>query len=159
MTTHVAGYAQPRSGTEQRFGFMRSGMTPKTRKTFFDGRVKLMHYPLVADARGSLLPLEWPHLPFSPVRAFVVTAPDGAVRGGHAHRSGEQLLVRIAGSIEVETRYRGKTEKMCLDANANALLIGAPVWARQSYRGPDATLLVLAEAPYDPASFLDETPS
>jgi hypothetical protein len=34
------------------------------------------------------------------------------------------------------------------------LLIKAPVWARQTYRGPHATLLVFAEAPYDPQSLI-----
>ena len=129
-------------------------MTPETRKTLFDGRLTLMHYPLVEDDRGCLLPLEWPHLPFAPVRAFVVTAPDGTVRGGHAHRSGEQLLVRIAGAIEVEARYGGQTEHICLDAHSNAVLIRTHVWARQTYRGPDAALLILAQAPYDAASFI-----
>jgi hypothetical protein len=129
-------------------------MAPETRKIFFDGRMTLMHYALVEDDRGCLLPLEWPHLPFSPIRAFVVTASDGAVRGGHAHRSGEQLLVRIGGTIEVEARYGDKIEQFDLDARSNAVLIRAPVWARQTYRGRDATLLVLANVPFDPHSFI-----
>jgi dTDP-4-dehydrorhamnose 3,5-epimerase-like enzyme len=119
----------------------------------------LMHYALFEDDRGCLLPLEWPHLPFSPIRAFVVTALDGAVRGGHAHRSGEQLLIRIGGAIEVEARYGDKMEKFYLDAHSNAVLIRTPVWARQTYRGRDATLLVLANVPYDPHSFNYDIPS
>ena len=98
-------------------------------------------------------------LPFAPVRAFVVTAPDGAVRGGHAHRTGDQLSVRIAGTIEVEARYGGETERLELDAHANAVLIRTSVWARQTYRGRDAALLILAQAPYDPASFIYDSPS
>jgi dTDP-4-dehydrorhamnose 3,5-epimerase-like enzyme len=134
-------------------------VTPERRQTFFEGRMTLMHYPLVEDERGCLLPLEWPHLPFSPVHAFVVTASHGSVRGGHAHRSGEQLLIRIAGSIELEARHAGQTQQVCLDAHSNAVLIKAPVWARQTYRGRDATLLVFAEAPYDPQALIYESSS
>jgi WxcM-like, C-terminal len=138
---------------------MRSSVAPETRKTFFEGRMTLMHYALFEDDRGCLLPLEWPDLPFSPIRAFVVTAPDGAVRGGHAHHSGEQLLIRIGGAIEVEARYDDKMEQVYLDAHSNAVLIGARVWARQTYHGRDATLLVLANVPYEPLSFIYDIPS
>lgn len=121
----------------------------------------LMHFPVLEDFRGCLLPLEWAQLPFWPVRAFVVTAPapDGAVRGGHAHRSGSQLLVRVAGTIEVEAKYGGGTAQVNLDAKSNAVLIMTPVWARQTYRGRNATLLVLAEEPYDQASYLHDIPT
>src|SRR5215216_1796974 len=59
--------------------------------------------PTISDERGSLAVAELGGaLPFSAARAFVVYDLPGAIaRGGHAHRSCEQFLVAVAGSVVV----------------------------------------------------------
>lgn len=123
--------------------------------TFFDGAVRAYRLESFADARGRLMPIDFAALPLAPARAFLVEAPDGAVRGGHAHRNGRQFLLRISGEISVECVLGGERRVVRLDAGGdNAVLISAPVWAQQMYHGDDARLLVLADTPYDPDSYI-----
>ena len=122
----------------------------------FDDRVKRLRYPAFVAAGGRLTPFDLSALPLDVARVFVVQAIDGSVRGGHAHRTGRQLLVRLAGEIEVELRWRGVDHHLVLDATDNALLIAAPVWSRQRYRGAAASLLVFCDSPYDPQSYIYE---
>lgn len=106
------------------------------------------------DERGALMPIELDGL--AVVRVFVVEAPDGAVRGGHGHASGKQLLVRLSGRIDIETRLAGDIHSFTLDDSDHAVLIASPVWSTQTYRGDGARLLVLCDTPYDPSTYINE---
>lgn len=123
-------------------------------RSYLGGRVSAYDLPVMDDARGALLALHFSELPISAVRLFCVQAPRGAVRGGHAHRVGNQLLVRIGGHIDVELRSEGLVEQLTLNALGAALLIPAGVWAQQTYRSDEAVLLVLADTPYDPSNYV-----
>lgn len=121
---------------------------------FFGGRARLVACACVSDARGSLLPFEFAELPFAPRRVFAVTgAPPGAVRGGHAHRKGEQFLVSLHGRIEALMRVGDDDASVLLTPGGPGLLFGPGVWCRQTYLDEGAVLLAFASQPYDPASY------
>jgi dTDP-4-dehydrorhamnose 3,5-epimerase-like enzyme len=108
----------------------------------------------VVEERGDLLPIDLDTLPFPPRRLFVVRgAPPGTVRGGHAHRRGEQLLVRLSGSIRVEVRRGSESDSVDLGDSGTGLLVPPGVWSSQTYLTADAALLVLCSHPYDPADY------
>jgi hypothetical protein len=123
-----------------------------------DGRARLVALPVARDPRGALTPIAFDALPFVPARVFAVSdAPAGAVRGGHAHRSGLQALVCLQGAVLVELRVAaGAAETLELAPGGGALVFGPGVWSRQTYRAPGTVLLVLASEPYDPASYVDQ---
>jgi dTDP-4-dehydrorhamnose 3,5-epimerase-like enzyme len=124
-------------------------------QAFFDGRASLIPLICNIDRRGSLLPVDFSDLPFHPCRAFVVQdVPAGTARGGHAHRRGSQLLVRLAGRVLVEMRVGGQQAHCLLDRSDRGLLVGPGVWAQQTYVDSGAILLVFASEPYDPADYL-----
>jgi dTDP-4-dehydrorhamnose 3,5-epimerase-like enzyme len=55
------------------------------------------------DSRGLMGILEDHKIPFEVRRTFWISRiPDNAVRGGHAHRTSEQVLICVHGTIEVE---------------------------------------------------------
>lgn len=118
------------------------------------GKVRFVDAEAHADPRGTLTAYALARHGFAAVRAFTVVAPAGAVRGGHAHRAGRHVLLRIGGEIEVELRYRGDVERVTLAESSPALLIEPPVWAQQTYRGDGAALLVLCDTDYDPDDYL-----
>jgi hypothetical protein len=66
------------------------------RRNYFAGRVIPIACETIDDARGALSPIDFSAYDFRPVRAFVVTARPGAVRGAHGHVRGRQILVREA---------------------------------------------------------------
>jgi hypothetical protein len=125
-------------------------------QTFFGGKVETIETTSHADTRGILTALEFGHFAFKPMRLFLVEAPDGAVRGGHGHRHGRQLLLQVSGEIEIELRHAGGTEHVTLDRSSRALMIEAPVWSRQIYRGENPAMLVLSDVPFDPRNYLEE---
>lgn len=109
------------------------------------------------DQRGTLVPIAFDSLDFSPAHAFLVTAKDGATRGGHAHRKGCQLLLRVSGEIDVAMTLGTETVDVQLDAHNNALLITSPVWSSQTYHGREPALLVLSDRIFDPANYVVES--
>lgn len=124
-------------------------------RVLLGGDVLAIDLPVREDARGRLLPLEFPIRGFTPVRAFLVEGADAARRGGHAHRQARQLLMRTGGEIDVELRLSGASERVRLDTPATVLLIEPGVWSCQTYRGPGASLMVFSDRPYDPDDYLD----
>lgn len=122
--------------------------------SYFQGRVTLMHFPGIEDSRGVLVPIDFSRLNFSPVRSFVVTGRNGVARGGHAHRRGTQLLLCISGEIQIELSHDGERQAVVLGPDANAMMLCAPVWSRQTYVGESPSLLVFSDQHFDPSDYL-----
>ena len=125
--------------------------------TWFDGQARLVAVERHADARGTLLPLEFERLPFAPRRLFTVAGvPAGTTRGGHAHRRGRQLLVCLQGRVDLRLRRAEEQAQVALTADGPAMLIAAGVWCEQTYVDGGSVLLVLSSESYDPASYIDD---
>ena len=108
------------------------------------------------DARGRLSGGEFPqHLPFSPVRYFVVyDVPPGQARGEHAHRQCRQFFIPLGGSISVTIDDGAATSDVVLDRTDTGLYVPPMLWTRQYDFSPGAALLVLASDPYDPLDYI-----
>lgn len=131
---------------------------PEGMKEFFGGQARLVACRRHADERGILTPFAFDQLPFTPCRSFVVThVPAGGVRGGHAHRSGMQMLVCLHGRIDILMQYRGQAAALALEPASFGLVLGPGVWCQQKYVEDGSVLLVFASDPYDPASYLSES--
>jgi WxcM-like protein len=123
---------------------------------YFGGRVRRAPNRAVAEARGRLLPIDLSDLPFVARRVFTVAdVPVGARRGGHAHRTGMQLLMCAQGRVEVTMRVGDDIERVVLAPDSPGLLLGPGVWAQQTYLLEGTVLLVIASEPFDPASYVD----
>ena len=129
------------------------------RTPLLDGMVRILALDRFDDERGTLTPLTFDDLGFVVARTFVVNAPRGAVRGGHAHRGVRQVLFRASGTVEVEVRHGGAQAHVTLDDSGPALLVEAGVWARQTYLDDHAALVVFADGPYDASEYLHEMPA
>ena len=123
----------------------------------FAGRVRVIDFSAVIEARGQLVEIDYLSLPFQPQRMFLIRdVPVGTVRGGHAHRRCEQLLLCLRGGIMVEVATKSHRARVSLNRPTMALYLTAGVWAQQTYEELDSELLVLASLPYDPASYISE---
>jgi UDP-2-acetamido-3-amino-2,3-dideoxy-glucuronate N-acetyltransferase len=112
--------------------------------------VRLIDMPHVADMRGMLTFGEiGRHLPFTPKRYFLVyDVPSKDVRGEHAHRTLEQLLLCVKGSCRVvvdDGEHRAEVE---LSTPTRGLYLPPMVWGIQYRYERDAVLLVLASDVY-----------
>jgi UDP-2-acetamido-3-amino-2,3-dideoxy-glucuronate N-acetyltransferase len=118
--------------------------------------VQLTHMPLIKDLRGNLLAREIGRgLPFIPKRFFVVMdVPSKEVRGEHAHRCLEQLLVCLRGTITVVVDDGHARQEILLDSPELALYLPPMVWGIQYKGTADAVLLVMASDGYDPDDYI-----
>ena len=122
---------------------------------YFGGRARLIACSSQTDERGVLLPFYFNQMPFAPCRSFAITnVPAGVVRGGHAHRSGMQMLVCLHGRIEILMRYQDEEATLVMEPSSFSLVFGPGVWCQQRYATEGSVLLVFASEPYDPKSYL-----
>ena len=119
-------------------------------------QVQLIPLPTFEDMRGTLSVGEVGlQLPFQPQRWFLVyDVPSKEVRGEHAHRTLHQFLVCTHGSCSVMVDDGENRAAFVLDRPGLGVCIPPLVWAAQYLFSPDAVLLVLASAAYDPADYI-----
>jgi UDP-2-acetamido-3-amino-2,3-dideoxy-glucuronate N-acetyltransferase len=113
--------------------------------------VSLHEMPLIRDIRGSLSVGEFSAgLPFQPQRYFVVfDVPNREVRGEHAHRQCQQLMVCVRGSCAVLVDDGMSRAEVVLDRPNIGLYLPPLVWGTQYRYSADAMLLVFASHPYE----------
>jgi len=110
---------------------------------------KLINLKRILDSRGELVIGEFTNLPFSPKRFFTQSVTnDGVTRGGHAHKSCEQLLIPVLGEIEVELHFKDQVKTIVLNDPSVGLFLPKLVWATQYFDKKESVLFVLASEPY-----------
>ncbi len=119
--------------------------------------VKLIKLPHHFEDNGDLVVMEeLVNVPFLIARVFVVRAPDGAVRGQHAHRACTQFLTCPREVIEVECDDGECKVKFTLDHPNTGLLIPPGIWSQQTYLGKGAALTVLCDRKYESEDYIRE---
>lgn len=111
--------------------------------------------PRQSRADGDLVVLEeGKQMPFAAARVFTVRASAGAVRGRHAHKRCNQLLVCVHGVIAVECDDGNTKTNYLLDGSDKGLLIPASIWGTETYRTDGAVLMVLCDRRYEEDDYL-----
>jgi len=118
--------------------------------------VRLLRTRIIKDMRGNLIARQLgAGLPFAPQRFFLVCdVPTKELRGEHAHRACEQLLVCVGGSVNVLCDDGEHRQEFVLDSPEIGVYIGPMVWGTQYRYSSDAVLMVLASRPYDPDDYI-----
>ena len=118
--------------------------------------VSLHPVPRIEDLRGDLIAREvGAGFPFTPKRAFLVMdVSSKEVRGEHAHRECEQLLVCVKGSMACVVDDGVRHQEVLLDTPEVGLYVPPMVWTTQYKSTGDALLLVFASDPYDPDDYI-----
>lgn len=109
------------------------------------------------DERGMLVALEeLRDIPFKIKRVyFVYDTQAGVMRGKHAHKSLEEILVCIHGSCRVRLdNGHGETKEVNLERPYEGLYVGHAMWREMYDFSPDAVLLVFAGELYDPDDYI-----
>lgn len=117
---------------------------------------KLDELPLVQDMRGDLSVGEFNRVvPFTAKRYFLVfNVPGKHVRGEHAHKTCQQYLICVKGSVRVMLDDGNRREDFHLNSPHLGLYIPPMVWGVQYQYSEDAVLLVFASEFYDAADYI-----
>jgi UDP-2-acetamido-3-amino-2,3-dideoxy-glucuronate N-acetyltransferase len=148
----IEGYASADRGDDR----PSTGQDPSPASRQLAGGARLLTVHRADDLRGSLAVLELASdLPFVPQRFFTVFGvPSEHVRGEHAHRLCDQVLVCLAGSVMVLVDDGDRRSEVELADPSLALYIPAMVWGSQFRFSSDAVLAVFASRPYEPEDYM-----
>ena len=118
--------------------------------------VRMIEFSQNGDERGHLVVLESSkEIPFDIKRVFYIYGSDpDVVRGSHANRNSEFVLVNVSGTSKVRIDYGGTTEVCSLDHAHIGLYIPRMVWKDMYDFSPDSVLLVLSSERYDPDEYI-----
>jgi UDP-2-acetamido-3-amino-2,3-dideoxy-glucuronate N-acetyltransferase len=122
------------------------------------GAVKLYQWAVHKDLRGSLSVASFCDVvPFQPSRFFMVyNVPGKDVRGAHGHRTCEQFLVCVTGSVDVVVDDGQQSRQVRLDKPNLGIYLPALIWSVQYKHSSDAVVLAFASEPYDPNEYIRE---
>lgn len=118
--------------------------------------VRRLTFTVNGDERGALTALEVERdVPFPIQRVFLVhdVAP-GVPRGGHAHRDTDQVVLGLAGTVEVRVSDGTDEAVHLLSGPGEGLYVGRMTWIDLARFDPGAICLVLASDRYDRARSL-----
>lgn len=118
-----------------------------------DQLVRQVSLTTFSDARGDLGVAEIRDLcGFAAPRFYFLYGGVGA-RGAHAHRRLRQLMIALAGTVEIVVDSGREKKKYILDTRTKGLEINPVVW-RDLVLSSDAVLGVLASEPYDESEYI-----
>lgn len=118
-------------------------------------RWRILEFPRIDDTRGRLTVVEGErHVPFSIRRVFYIyDVPAGARRGGHAHKTLEQVLVCLTGRLVVTLDDGQQTGAVTLDRPWIGLYVPPLIWMSQAEFWPGTVYMVLASDVYDETDY------
>lgn len=117
---------------------------------------RYIDFKVMGDEKGWLVALEGErNVPFPMKRAYYIfdTQP-GVRRGKHAHRTLRQVMICMAGSVNVLLDDGATRETVHLNRNDRALMLDPMVWHEMFDFSPGCVLLVLAETWYDETDYI-----
>lgn len=108
------------------------------------------------DDRGQLIALEeFNDIPFQIKRVYYMyDTKEGVVRGKHAHKKLEQILVCIHGSCKIRLDNGKERKVVPLEKPYEGLYVGSNMWREMYDFSPDAVLMVLASEVYEEEDYI-----
>ncbi len=112
-------------------------------------------FPKITDPRGNLTFVEGSrHIPFDIRRVYYLyDVPGGAERGGHAHRTLEQVVIAMSGSFDMTVDDGERRERIHLNRSYKGVYIGPYVWRELDNFSSGSVCMVLASDYFDEADY------
>ena len=120
-------------------------------------KVRRLDVPQRGDHRGQMVIVEGTiDVPFEIKRAFYIYGSDSeVVRGQHANRRTEFVLINVAGKSKVKVKDgEGNEAIFCLNRPHTGIYLPRMVWKDMYDFSPDSVLLVLASEHYDAEEYI-----
>ena len=118
---------------------------------------KIVEFSDLGDERGNLVVIEGEgmDIPFDIKRVFYIYGSDATVvRGQHANRESEFLMVNVGGTSRVKIDNGFETKIVELNRPGMGLYLAPMVWKDMYDFSGDSILLVLSSRHYDPKEYI-----
>ena len=120
-------------------------------------KVRMLEFPQRGDQRGHLVVVEGNQdIPFEIKRVFYIYGSDAeVVRGQHANRLTEFVLINVAGRSKVRVADgEGNEAIYCLNRPHTGIYLPTMIWKDMYDFSEDSVLLVLASEHYDASEYI-----
>ena len=116
---------------------------------------KIIQFEVHSNSSGNLCVYESDDgVPFDIKRIFTVMAKKNEIRGNHAHKICQQLLVCVSGEIEVICDDGLNQRIYRLSEMGKGLLIPPGIWASEKYINEGSVLMVLCDQAYEKNDYI-----
>jgi len=112
--------------------------------------VKIINLPKFEDPRGNLSFIEEEnHIPFKIERIYwIYDVPGGQLRGGHAFKEQQELIVALSGSFDVIIDDGKTKQKYSLNRSYYGLYLPAGLWRQMQNFSTNSLAIVLSSTHY-----------
>lgn len=112
--------------------------------------------PKFLDARGNLSFIEQEsHIPFKIQRAYwIYDVPGGEMRGGHAYKENEELIVALSGSFDVVLDDGNEKKTFSLNRSYYGLYVPKGTWREMQNFSTNSLALILSSTRYDESDYI-----
>ena len=117
---------------------------------------KIIDLPKFEDPRGNLSFIEeFKQVPFKIERTYwIYDVPGGQIRGGHAFREQQELIVALSGSFDIVVDD-GKVKKtFSLNRSYHGLYVPAGLWRQMQNFSTNSLALVLSSTHYNQDDYI-----
>ncbi len=114
--------------------------------------------PKFEDPRGNLSIIEEEdHIPFKIKRTYwIYDVPGGEIRGGHAFREQQELIVALSGSFDVIVNDGIDEQRYQLNRSYYGLYIPAGLWRHMENFSTNAVALVLSSTSFNEDDYITD---
>lgn len=119
--------------------------------------VRMLEFSEKGDERGHMVIVEgMKDVPFDIKRIFYIYGSDpDVVRGQHANRHSEFVLINVSGTSKVKVRDgKGNEQIYSLDRPHTGIYLPKMIWKDMYDFSEDSVLLCLASTSYDPSEYI-----
>ena len=117
---------------------------------------EIIQLPKILDKRGNLSFLEsMNHIPFEIKRTYwVYDVPGGGVRGGHAFKEQQELIIVLSGSLDVVVFDGFEKKKHSLNRSYYGLYIPAGIWRHLENFATNTFALVVSNTRFNEDDYI-----
>ena len=118
--------------------------------------MRILQIPKILDPRGNLSFFENDtQVPFSIARTYwIYDVPGGEIRGGHAYRSLQEVIISLSGSFDVVLNDGVNSKVYSLNRSYVGLYVPSMVWRHMENFSTNSLALVVADKAYDEKEYM-----
>ncbi|RYD55981.1 MAG: WxcM-like domain-containing protein [Sphingobacteriales bacterium] len=118
--------------------------------------MRIINFPKILDERGNLSFFQnSAEIPFDIKRVYwIYDVPGGEMRGGHAFKEQQEVIVALSGSFDVVLHDGKDRHKISLNRSYMGLYVPSMYWRELENFSTNSLALIVSDCAYDEGDYL-----